>query len=101
MRSRASPLLTRTLAFLKGETLTNFLDTKFDFKPTVMDVLVPGAYTTVQDYPARIGQGHGIPRSGPMDDVSARSKTAPDSPRGWFFPVVMRADGRPWQQSPT
>ena len=43
-----------------------------------MDVLVPGAYTTVQDYPARIGQGHGIPRSGPMDDVSARSKIAPE-----------------------
>jgi urea carboxylase len=58
--------------FLKGDTLTNFLDTKFNYTPCAIDVISPGDYTTVQDFPARETAGHGIPKSGPMDSVSAR-----------------------------
>lgn len=58
--------------FQKGETLTNYLSTKFQYKPAAFDVLEPGAFTTVQDYPARATSGHGIPIGGPMDNISAR-----------------------------
>lgn len=36
-------------AFLSGQTLTNFLDTTFKYLPCAIDVLDPGAFTTVQD----------------------------------------------------
>ncbi|KAF4636666.1 hypothetical protein G7Y89_g1423 [Cudoniella acicularis] len=58
--------------FQKGETLTNYLATKFQYKPCAIDVLSPGAFTTVQDFPARATSGHGIPRGGPMDNISSR-----------------------------
>lgn len=61
-------------AFLDGDTLTNFLDTKFKFEPCAIDVLSPGSFTTIQDFPARATSGHGIPKGGPMDNVSSRSK---------------------------
>lgn len=61
-------------AFLAGDTLTNFLDTKFKFEPCAIDVLSPGSFTTIQDFPARATSGHGIPKGGPMDNVSSRSK---------------------------
>ncbi|RFU25545.1 hypothetical protein B7463_g10792, partial [Scytalidium lignicola] len=58
--------------FLEGDTLTNFLDTKFTYEPCAIDVLSPGAFTTVQDFPARATNGHGIPKGGPMDNISSR-----------------------------
>ncbi|KAL3420530.1 urea carboxylase [Phlyctema vagabunda] len=58
--------------FQKGETLTNYLSTKFQYQPCAFDVLSAGAFTTVQDYPARATSGHGIPKSGPLDNISSR-----------------------------
>ncbi len=66
-------LLTACVAFLEGDTLTNFLETKFKYEPCAIDVLSPGSFTTVQDFPARATNGHGIPKGGPMDSVSSRS----------------------------
>lgn len=43
------------------------------FAPPVFEVLQPGTYTTVQDYPGRLGLWHiGVPPSGPMDDLAFR-----------------------------
>jgi urea carboxylase len=58
--------------FQRGETLTNYLSTKFQYKPCAFDVLAAGAFTTVQDFPARATSGHGIPKGGPMDNISSR-----------------------------
>jgi len=57
--------------------LTNFLETKFKYEPCAIDVLSPGSFTTVQDFPARATSGHGIPKGGPMDNVSSRSEQSP------------------------
>ncbi|KAI0869091.1 urea carboxylase [Hypoxylon argillaceum] len=59
-------------AFSKGETLTNFLDTHFSYKPCGIDVISGGSYSTIQDFPARSSIGYGIPKSGPMDSISSR-----------------------------
>ncbi|KAI9745921.1 MAG: hypothetical protein M1818_000602 [Claussenomyces sp. TS43310] len=59
-------------SFREGVTLTNFLDTRFHYEPCAIDVLAPGAFTTIQDYPARKTCGHGIPTGGPMDNISSR-----------------------------
>ncbi|QOV40760.1 urea carboxylase [Streptomyces ferrugineus] len=49
---------------------TSTLDTTVDPEPRI-DVLVPGAMTTVQDLPGRLGYWHvGVPPSGPFDTVS-------------------------------
>ncbi len=38
-----------------------------------IEVLSPGVFTTVQDWPGRVGYWHvGVPPSGPMDDLSFR-----------------------------
>ncbi|KAM0810637.1 putative Urea amidolyase [Seiridium cardinale] len=58
-------------AFVSGNTLTNFLST-FKFDICAIQVLNPGLFTTIQDYPGRGSVGYGIPKSGPMDDVSSR-----------------------------
>jgi urea carboxylase len=59
--------------FRKGNTTTAFLTSPtFSFHPTTIDVLSGGAYTTIQDLPARRGVGNGVPESGPMDAVSFR-----------------------------
>ncbi|KGK38479.1 hypothetical protein JL09_g2359 [Pichia kudriavzevii] len=51
---------------------TKILDT-FDYKPNAFEILSPGAYTTVQDYPGRVGYWRiGVPPSGPMDSYSFR-----------------------------
>ena len=39
-----------------------------------LEFLEPGTYTTVQDYPGRVGIPNGVPDSGPMDPVSFQSK---------------------------
>ncbi|KAF1810058.1 urea carboxylase [Eremomyces bilateralis CBS 781.70] len=59
-------------AFDKGDTLTNFLDTRFAYEPCGIDIISPGAYSTIQDFPARASIGHGVPKSGPMDNITAR-----------------------------
>ncbi|MGW2856993.1 5-oxoprolinase/urea amidolyase family protein, partial [Streptomyces sp. NPDC001215] len=49
---------------------TSTLATTVDPEPRI-DVLVPGAMTTVQDLPGRLGYWHvGVPPSGPFDAVS-------------------------------
>ncbi|MER6069689.1 urea carboxylase [Streptomyces sp. NPDC001817] len=49
---------------------TSTLATTVDPEPRI-DVLVPGAMTTVQDLPGRLGHWHvGVPPSGPFDAVS-------------------------------
>ncbi|PNS14625.1 Methylcrotonoyl-CoA carboxylase subunit alpha, mitochondrial [Sphaceloma murrayae] len=55
--------------YQSGNTLTSFLDS-FKYTPSVIDVLSPGAYTLIQDLPARPSVGKGIPHSGPMDPVA-------------------------------
>ncbi|KAF4554208.1 Urea carboxylase-like protein [Elsinoe fawcettii] len=55
--------------FESGNTITAFLNT-FKYTPSVVDVISPGAYTLIQDLPARPSVGKGIPHSGPMDPVA-------------------------------
>lgn len=55
--------------FQKGNTLTSFLD-NFKYHPPAIDVVSAGAYTLIQDLPARPAVGRGIPHSGPMDPVA-------------------------------
>jgi urea carboxylase len=58
--------------FMHMNLSTKFLDT-FHFVPAVIEVIEGGAYTTVQDFPGRIGYwAEGVPPSGPMDDFSFR-----------------------------
>ncbi|KAM5346719.1 hypothetical protein ACJ41O_009724 [Fusarium nematophilum] len=58
--------------FANGNTLTNSLST-FKFKSCSLQVLDPGVFTTIQDYPGRITVGYGVPPGGPMDDLSGRA----------------------------
>ncbi|CUM66186.1 uncharacterized protein PRCAT00003844001 [Priceomyces carsonii] len=58
--------------FEEARVATKVLDS-FDYKPTAFEILHPGAYTTVQDYPGRKGYWHiGVPPSGCMDEYSFR-----------------------------
>lgn len=60
-------------AFRRGDTTTAFLTSDaFNFVSTTIDVVSGGAYTTIQDWPARRGVGNGVPESGPLDSVSFR-----------------------------
>ena len=55
-----------------AEHSTGTLDTVTDPEPRI-EVLEPGALTTVQDWPGRLGYWQvGVPPSGPMDEVSLR-----------------------------
>lgn len=58
--------------FQAGTISTKFLNS-FEYKPNTIDVLDPGTYTTIQDYPGRIGYWDiGVPPSGPMDHFAFR-----------------------------
>ncbi|HVU37328.1 MAG TPA: urea carboxylase [Opitutales bacterium] len=58
--------------FSDGLVSTKFLET-FAFHPPIIEVTEPGTYTTVQDYPGRVGYWDvGVPPSGPMDDYAFR-----------------------------
>jgi len=58
--------------FTTGNLSTRFLDS-FNYKPQTIDVLEPGAFSTIQDYPGRIGYWNvGVPPSGPMDHLAFR-----------------------------
>ena len=59
-------------AFARGEVFTRLLD-GFQFAAPVVELVEPGTYTTVQDYPGRVGYWDvGVPPSGPMDDYAFR-----------------------------
>jgi len=45
---------------------------ELSYTPQAVEVIAPGAYTTIQDYPGRAGVGFGIPESGPMDNLHFR-----------------------------
>jgi len=58
--------------FASGDVATNKL-ASFNYLPPVVEVIQPGTYTSVQDYPGRVGLWSvGVPPSGPMDDYSFR-----------------------------
>lgn len=58
--------------FQSGQVSTRALDS-FAFQPHLVEVVQPGTYTTVQDYPGRVGYWDiGVPPSGPMDDYAFR-----------------------------
>uniref|UniRef100_A0A914X9C8 Urea carboxylase n=1 Tax=Plectus sambesii TaxID=2011161 RepID=A0A914X9C8_9BILA len=59
-----------TDAFRAGQVSTAFLDS-FVFIAPVIEVLEPGTFTTIQDYPGRVGYWDiGLPPSGPMDEYA-------------------------------
>lgn len=58
--------------FKEAKVATKVLDS-YDYKPSAFEILTPGAHTSVQDYPGRIGYWRiGVPPSGPMDAYSFR-----------------------------
>ncbi|MDB6078244.1 MAG: urea carboxylase, partial [Akkermansiaceae bacterium] len=58
--------------FAKAEVYTGAL-AMFEYHAPVIEVIKPGTYTTIQDYPGRIGYWDiGVPPSGPMDDYAFR-----------------------------
>ncbi|MCI4677869.1 urea carboxylase [Rhodoblastus acidophilus] len=58
--------------FARGDVATNVL-AHFAFAPRSLDVLSPGAQSTVQELPGRLGLWDvGVPPSGPMDEMSFR-----------------------------
>lgn len=61
-----------TAEFQTGSVWTRMLDS-FRFQPSSIEVLQPGTYSSVQDYPGRLGYWDiGVPPSGPMDDLAFR-----------------------------
>lgn len=58
--------------FNQAELSTRFLNA-FKYAPLTIDVLDSGTYTTIQDYPGRLGYWDvGVPPSGPMDNLAFR-----------------------------
>lgn len=58
--------------FSQAQLSTRFLNT-FEYHPRTIDVLAPGTYSTIQDYPGRVGYWDvGVPPSGPMDQLAFR-----------------------------
>ncbi len=61
-----------TDAFRSGNVWTRFLD-GFTPAASVIEVLQPGTFSSVQDFPGRLGYWDiGVPPSGPMDDFAFR-----------------------------
>ncbi len=59
-------------AFAAGEVSTRALS-RFPYRPRAVEVVQPGTFTTIQDYPGRVGHWDvGVPPSGPMDDYAFR-----------------------------
>ncbi|PSB17742.1 urea carboxylase [Phormidesmis priestleyi ULC007] len=55
-----------------GDISTRFLES-FHYTPSTIDVLEPGTFSTIQDYPGRTGYWDvGVPPSGPMDSLAFR-----------------------------
>ncbi|HWV16520.1 MAG TPA: urea carboxylase [Cellvibrio sp.] len=58
--------------FASGDVATNKL-ASFAYQAPVVEVIQPGTYTSIQDYPGRVGYWSvGVPPSGPMDDYAFR-----------------------------
>jgi len=58
--------------FADAKLSTKFLDS-FSYTSHSLDILMPGTFTTIQDFPGRVGYWQvGIPPSGPMDNLSFR-----------------------------
>jgi len=58
--------------FREAKVSTRFLD-GFVYRPALVEIVQPGTYTTIQDYPGRLGYWDiGVPPSGPMDDYAFR-----------------------------
>ncbi|KAF8998396.1 urea carboxylase [Cyathus striatus] len=57
--------------FRQGQATTQFLN-HFPFTPKAFKVVSPGIDLSIQDLPGRT-IGHGIPRSGPMDNLAFRA----------------------------
>jgi urea carboxylase len=58
--------------FTAGDVSTRALS-RFIYRPNTAEVLAPGTFTTIQDYPGRVGHWDvGVPPSGPMDDYAFR-----------------------------
>ena len=58
--------------FRDAEMTTRWLG-DFDYRPNSVDVIAPGAQTTIQDFPGRLGYWDvGVPPSGPMDALAFR-----------------------------
>jgi urea carboxylase len=55
--------------FKTGNTITSFLQ-DIKYVPHTIDVVSAGAYTLIQDLPARLTVGKGIPHSGPIDQMA-------------------------------
>ncbi|WP_265234774.1 urea carboxylase [Lyngbya sp. CCAP 1446/10] len=75
--------------FNRGELSTRFLNS-FEYAPLTIDVLDGGTYSSIQDYPGRIGYWDvGVPPSGPMDHLAFRSANRlvgnPESTAGLEF----------------
>lgn len=61
-----------TAAFHHGQVWTRMLDSFTPASP-VVEVLQPGTWSSIQDYPGRLGYWDiGVPPSGPMDDFAFR-----------------------------
>ncbi|KAK2011101.1 urea carboxylase [Colletotrichum eremochloae] len=76
--------------FSQGNTLTNFL-VSFQVEVCAIQILSPGVFTTVQDYPGRTTVGHGVPPGGPMDDLSSRAANilVGNDPKVEFLEITM------------
>ena len=58
--------------FAAGKVSTRALS-RLDYRPNAIEVVAAGTYTTIQDYPGRVGHwAVGVPPSGPMDDYAFR-----------------------------
>jgi urea carboxylase len=58
--------------FASGQVSTRAL-ARLVHRPNAVEVMAPGIYTTIQDYPGRVGHWDvGLPPSGPMDDFAFR-----------------------------
>ena len=58
--------------FASGNVSTRALS-RLDYQPHAIEVLDGGTFTTIQDYPGRVGYWDvGVPPSGPMDDYAFR-----------------------------
>jgi hypothetical protein len=79
-----------TEAFQNGSVWTRMLDS-FRFQPNSIEVLQPGTYSSVQDYPGRVGYGISACRRPGRWTTSlsgwptALSATTP-APPGWSLP---------------
>ncbi|CAF3983355.1 unnamed protein product [Adineta steineri] len=56
-----------------GNLSTKVLTDYFKYRPNAIEILKPGTYTTIQDYPGRVKFWDvGVPPSGPMDSYAFR-----------------------------